>query len=154
MAESVEISSGVRAADDDLLPERLADEHQRERLPPGVEAFQINGPLFFGAANRLDSLLDQFLDPPKVFILRMRLVPIIDASGVHALENLARRCARNGIVLVVSGLQQQPNRVLADMDFGKMHAQVRFVSNYERALRLAASLVETATHPPPAAGAE
>ncbi|HRF83655.1 MAG: STAS domain-containing protein [Xanthomonadaceae bacterium] len=154
MAESVEISSGVRAADDDLLPERLADEHQRERLPPGVEAFQINGPLFFGAANRLDSLLDQFLDPPKVFILRMRLVPIIDASGVHALENLARRCARNGIVLVVSGLQQQPNRVLADMDFGKMHAQVRFVSNYERALRLATSLVETATHPPPAAGAE
>lgn len=155
MAESVEIRSGVRAADDDLVPERLADEQQRERLPHGVEAFQISGPLFFGAANRLDNLLDQFIDPPRVFILRMRLVPIIDASGVHALENLARRCARNGIALIISGLQPQPNRILADMDFGEMHAQVRFVSNYERALRLAASLAETAPRPPAAAaGAE
>ena len=150
MAESVEISSGVRAADDDLLPERLADEHQREHLPPGVEAFQISGPLFFGAANRLDNLLDQFIDPPRVFILRMRLVPIIDASGVHALENLARRCARNGITLVVSGLQSQPNRVLADMDFSKLHAQVRFVSNFDRALKLAASLAAPGPHPPAA----
>lgn len=152
MAESVEISSGVRAADDDLLPERRADEHQRERLPHGVEAFQISGPLFFGAANRLDSLLDQFLVPPKVFILRMRLVPIIDASGVHSLENLARRCARNGIVLVISGLQPQPNRVLVGMDFGKMHAQVHFVSNFDRALKLAASLADAGAHPPSAPG--
>ena len=52
--------------------------------------FQINGPLFFGAANRLDNLLDQFRDAAAVFILRMRLVPIIDASGVHALEDAAR----------------------------------------------------------------
>jgi SulP family sulfate permease len=148
MAESVEISSGVRATDDDLYtdPQRAADERQRLGLPRGVEAFQISGPLFFGAANRLDSLLDQFIDPPKVFILRMRLVPIVDASGVHALENLARRCARRGIVLVVSGLQSQPNRVLADMDFGAMHAQVRFVSNFDRALQLAASLVDDAGH--------
>lgn len=152
MAESVEISSGVRAADDDLLPERRADEHQRERLPHGVEAFQISGPLFFGAANRLDSLLDQFLVPPKVFILRMRLVPIIDASGVHSLENLARRCARNGTVLVISGLQPQPNRVLVGMDFGKMHAQVHFVSNFDRALKLAASLADAGAHPPSAPG--
>ena len=47
---------------------------------------------------RLDSLLDQFFVPPRVFILRMRLVPYIDASGVHALKNLAERCARRGIV--------------------------------------------------------
>ncbi|KAF1692474.1 SulP family inorganic anion transporter [Pseudoxanthomonas koreensis] len=157
MAESVEISSGVRATDDDLYadPQRAADESQRLRLPKGVEAFQISGPLFFGAANRLDSLLDQFVDPPKVFILRMRLVPIVDASGVHALANLARRCARRGIVLVVSGLQPQPNRVLADMDFGAMHAQVHFVSNFDRALQMAASLLEDGGHAPATrAGAE
>ena len=84
-------------------------------LPKGVEAYQISGPLFFGAANRLDNLLDQFFEPPKVFILRMRLVPVIDASGVHALKKLAERCHRQGIALVISGLQDQPNRVIADM---------------------------------------
>ncbi len=145
MAESVEISSGVRITDDDLPgydPALKTDEEQRARLPKGVEAYQISGPLFFGAANRLDNLLDQFFEPPKVFILRMRLVPYIDASGVHALANLANRCARHGIVLVVSGLQSQPNRVLADMHFGEHPGQVHFVSNYERALKLAASLME------------
>ena len=141
MAESVEISSGVRAADDDLLPERLADEHQREHLPPGVEAFQISGPLFFGAANRLDNLLDQFFEPPTVLILRMRLVPVIDASGVHALKKLAERCHRQGIVLIVSGLQAQPNRVIAKMRLEEHPGELHFVSNFERALKLARSIV-------------
>ncbi len=143
MAESVEIRSGVRAADDDLPGHdaaRADDERQRLRLPPGVEVYQITGPLFFGAANRLDSLLDQFFEPPRVFILRMRLVPYVDASGVHALKNLAERCARRGIVLVVSGLQPQPNRVLADMALGERPGQLHFASDYERALKLAAAL--------------
>ena len=64
MADAVEVNAGVDQGDD-------AD--QRARLPKGVEVYQISGPLFFGTANRLDNLLDQFLSPPKVFILRMRL---------------------------------------------------------------------------------
>ena len=141
MAESVEISSGLRVADDDLPPERLADEHQREHLPPGVEAFQISGPLFFGAANRLDDLLDQFRVPPKVFILRMRLVPVIDASGVHALEGLLERCQRRGIALIVSGLQSQPRRVLAQMRLHPREGALHIVPDFDNALRLADALI-------------
>ncbi|KAF1685914.1 sodium-independent anion transporter [Pseudoxanthomonas broegbernensis] len=152
MAESVEVSSG-EYGDDRAAGTRDDDETQRLHLPRGVEAYQISGPLFFGAADRLDNLLDQLaIDPPKVLILRMRLVPIIDASGVHSLENLARRCARHGIALVVSGLQPQPDRVLAGMGFGAAHAQVRFASDFEHALRLAAPLADAGTHPPPAQG--
>ena len=158
MAESVEIRSGTRSADEDLAdhdPALAADEQQRSHLPKGVEVYQISGPLFFGAANRLDSLLDQFFEPPRVFILRMRRVPYIDASGVHALQSLANRCARRGIVLVVSGLQAQPNRVLADMALAERPGQLHFTSNYERALKLATSLAESHTtaakHAPPGA---
>jgi len=147
MAESVEISSGVRAVDDDLPghdPERADDERQRLRLPRGVEAYQITGPLFFGAANRLDSLLDRFFEPPRVFILRMRLVPYIDASGVHALKNLAERCHRKHIVLIVSGLQEQPNRMIARMQLEKHAPGMRLASGFEHALKLAASLAAAA----------
>ena len=158
MAESVEIRSGTRSADEDLAdhdPALAADEQQRSHLPKGVEVYQISGPLFFGAANRLDSLLDQFFEPPRVFILRMRRVPYIDASGVHGLQSLANRCARRGIVLVVSGLQAQPNRVLADMALAEQPGQLHFTSNYERALKLATSLAESHTtaakHAPPGA---
>ena len=151
MAEAVEVSSGVRMIDDDLQsgdPARDADLGQRAKLPAGVEAYQIGGPLFFGAANRLDNLLDQFFVPPKVLILRMRLVPVIDASGVHALKKLAGRCHRKGIALIVSGLQEQPNRVIANMRLEEGPGELHFASNFERAVRLAESIVGQHAQPP------
>ena len=115
-----------------------------------MEAFQISGPLFFGSANRLDDLLDQFPAPPKVFILRMRLVPVIDASGVHALQKLAERCHRKGIALVVSGLQEQPNRVLARMETREHPGELHLAPDFEHALRLAGRLVrQEAPNPGP-----
>ncbi|WP_223266776.1 SulP family inorganic anion transporter [Luteimonas gilva] len=142
MAEAVEVSSGVRLLDENGAEEdpQAADDDQRASLPRGVEVFQINGPLFFGASNRLDNLLDQFISPPKAFILRMRLVPIVDASGVHALKTLAERCRRRGIVLIISGLQPQPRRVIADMHLDEREG-LHFVPDYPRALQLAESIV-------------
>src|SRR5690606_5353093 len=144
MAEAVEVSSGVRMIDDDLQqddPARQADLEQRTKLPKGVEAYQIGGPLFFGAANRLDSLLDQFFEPPKVLIRRMRVVPVIDASGVHALKKLAGRCHGKGIVLTISGLQEQPNRVIAQRRLAEHPGQLHFASNFDRAVKLAESIL-------------
>lgn len=143
MSEAVEIRSGVRTADDDLdeAGARTRDEQQRQRLPRGVEAYQIGGPLFFGAANRLDSLLDQFFEKPKALVLRMRLVPVIDASGVHALRKLAQRCQREGIVLVLSGLQEQPNRVIAQMGLHGDAGDLHLASDFDRAVQLAQSIV-------------
>jgi len=145
MAESVEISQGGGGAGGEDDPALAEDSTQRLRLPAGVEAFRIDGPLFFGASNRLDHLLDQFIHaPPKVLILRMRLVPIIDASGTHALHNFAKRCTRLGITLVLSGVQAQPRRVLGDMGFRAAHPDVRFAATFDDALELSSSLADTA----------
>jgi SulP family sulfate permease len=118
------------------------DEDQRRRLPPGVEAFKISGPLFFGAANRLDEVFDQFrARPPRVFILRLRQVPVIDASGVHALRALLQRCRRHGVELVLSGLQAQPQRVFQRM--GLLHGQagLHLAADYDAALAIAEGLL-------------
>lgn len=140
MADAVEVNAGGRPLDENG---DNAEGDQRALLPKGVEVFQINGPLFFGAANRLDNLLDQFLSPPRVFILRMRLVPIIDASGVHALKTLAERCHRRGIVLIISGLQAQPKRVVAGMHLDEREGELHFARDYPHALQLAESIVAT-----------
>jgi len=141
MAEAVEVNTGIKLLDENGDERAMAnDASQRARLPPGVEVFQISGPLFFGAANRLDDLLDQFQKPPSVFILRMRLVPIIDASGVHALKTLLERCRRRGIVLVVSGLQPQPRRVIRAMALHPREGELYFVDHYEAALALSREL--------------
>ncbi|HPM57013.1 MAG TPA: SulP family inorganic anion transporter, partial [Thermomonas sp.] len=139
MADAVEVSSAIGQGD-------AGD--QRSRLPAGVEVYQISGPLFFGTANRLDNLLDQFLSTPKVFILRMRLVPVLDASGVHALQKLADRCQRKGIALVISGLQEQPNRVLARMQTHAHPAHMHLAPDFDHALKLAERLArQPATAP-------
>jgi SulP family sulfate permease len=143
MANVVEVTSGTRMIDetsDDIIPE--PDRHQRYLLPPGVEAFQINGPLFFGVSNRLDDVLDQFAKAPRVFILRTRLVPMIDASGVHALQGLAERCSRRGIHLIISGLQPQPSKVLSGMKFRPVAGQISFAGDFAEALALARSLTD------------
>ena len=145
MANAVDISS---EAPDAQADEAGAGQDQRARLPPGVEAFQISGPLFFGAANRLDEVFDQFRNvAPRVFILRMRRVPLVDASGVHAFRALLQRCRKQKIALVVSGLQAQPQHVFARMDLAAREGELHFVDDYDKALALAAILARpTGTH--------
>lgn len=109
-------------------------------LPPGVEAFQINGPFFFGAAARLNEVLDRLERPPRVFILRLGRVPFIDASGAHALEEFVARCERHGTRVILSGPRRQALKVLLRMGVIARIGRRQVVRNFERALRRAADL--------------
>ncbi|MFN7784416.1 MAG: SulP family inorganic anion transporter [Lysobacterales bacterium] len=109
----------------------------RQRLPKGVEMFQISGPLFFAVANRLDQVLDPIREPPKVFILRLRQVPLIDASGVTALEAFLDRCQKMGTVVILSGLHGQPREILQRMDFGRHPNLLGLASGFDEALEMA-----------------
>ncbi len=116
MSEVVEIESGRKLIEDDEadVTSRTQPE-QRDQLPPGVEAFQISGPLFFAVANRLDDVLDQFAVRPTLFILRLRRVPLMDASGAQAIRQFLDRADKLGIKVFFSGLQPQPHQVLMSM---------------------------------------
>ncbi len=114
---------------------------QRSALPPGVEAYRVSGPLFFAVANRLDDVLRAVGRPPRVFILRMRLVPMIDASGIDAIENLVERCRRHGTRLVLSGVQAQPREALARMGVRDDGDGVRFAPDFPAALEIARAML-------------
>jgi SulP family sulfate permease len=145
MSEVVALESNVVLIEEDLADaDRPAEPDQRAALPPGVEAFQISGPLFFAVANRLDDVLDLLLPKsPRVFILRMRLVPLIDASGVTALTQMIARCNRHGTKVILSGLRAQPQQILAQMGVTE-NDDLRFCANFDEAVRLARSSVEAA----------
>jgi SulP family sulfate permease len=145
MSEIVAVESHVTLVEedeDDFTHAPHAD--QRAQLPRGVEAFQISGPLFFAVANRLDDVLSQFTTTPQVFILRMRLVPLIDVSGVRALRQMIDRCRRNGTRVILSGLRQQPREILAQMGLQADGHALRFAENFAAALQLAAASVKAA----------
>ena len=79
-----------------------------KRVPPGVEVYEINGPFFFGVADTLKDTLRGLERPPRVFVLRMRYVPHIDATGMHALEEFYDKCHRQGTQLLLGGVHAQP----------------------------------------------
>lgn len=132
MSEVVELESQVSLIEEDGDGADGAD--HRAQLPPGVEAFQISGPLFFAVANRLDGVLDRLPRPPAIFILRMRLVPLIDASGVTALSQFLSRCERLGTRVILSGLREQPRRVLTQMQVQPDGRQLRFAEGFAQAI--------------------
>ena len=86
-------------------------------VPVGVFVFRIEGPFFFGVAEKLEYVLERTTDVPKVIIFRIRNVPAIDASGLHALEITLDKFHRRGAKLILSGVQPQPMKVLFKSGF-------------------------------------
>jgi len=143
MSEVVSVQSDGRWLEDDsddlARPETL---DQRDLLPAGVAAYRITGPLYFAVANRLDEVLDQTLVAPKVFILRMGQVPMIDASGAHALDQFVARCGKRGIRVLLSGVQEQPRRVLELSALNKAQNFVGHAPDFKAAVAQAKAIIE------------
>ena len=83
-----------------------------QELPSGVRVFDFRGPLFFGASARIGTLLKALGDWPRVLILRMREVPLIDATAIEALQEIAVLSQRHGCRIIIAGLQAQPREAL------------------------------------------
>ncbi|MFI3318414.1 MAG: sulfate permease [Rikenellaceae bacterium] len=77
-------------------------------IPEGVEIYQIEGPFFFGVANKFDSVMDALGgESPKVRIIRMRQVPFMDSTGIHNLESLIENSQSDGIKVILSGVKPE-----------------------------------------------
>jgi sulfate permease, SulP family len=77
-------------------------------IPEGVMVYRIFGAFFFGAVDKLESVLKREKREPSILILRMRKVVAMDATGLNALEDLHERLSRKGKHLVLSGPHTQP----------------------------------------------
>jgi SulP family sulfate permease len=84
----------------------------RRKVPKGVEVYEINGPFFFGAAEKFKDTLSEISKKPKVLIVRMRNVPAIDSTALHALRDLVRRTRKDGTLFLLSDIQDQPRLAL------------------------------------------
>jgi SulP family sulfate permease len=92
------------------------DPEQRAALPPGVEVLRFTGPIFFGVASEMIEALRRIGQSPKAIVLRMELVPYIDATGANAIETFVRQARRGGTEIWLCGMQRQPLDFLARLD--------------------------------------
>jgi sulfate permease, SulP family len=121
MAEVTQIeglTTDLRDGDAKDDPNDISQVRRRKRtlagreIPKGVDVYSVNGPFFFGAADKLNDVLREIAKPPKVLIIRMRDVPAIDATGIHALEQMVKKCHHQGTTVILSEMRTQPLRAI------------------------------------------
>ncbi len=119
---------------------------------PGVAVYEISGPLFFGAADLLKDTLRELSPTTKVFILRLRRVSVVDASGLHALDELHDKCVSRGITLLFAGLHVQPTYAMVRCGLldklGEENTQATIELALNRARAVLASVNPANANPP------
>ena len=131
MSTTIEISNGPKE-----FGKNSNDSDQRIELPPGVEAFWIAGPIFFGMTGDLLDIFKRIGHIPKVLILRMRLVPYLDATGATALSDLVKRCHASKTIVIFSSIQKQPQKIMSKFQENTDMINLEYTSNYEEAIAL------------------
>ncbi|KIM11377.1 MAG: sulfate permease [Sulfuricurvum sp. PC08-66] len=113
----------------------------RKEVPVGVEVYEIQGPLFFGVAEKLVDTLLLLESTPRVFILRLRFVPIIDAAGLHALEALHHQLSTQGATLILSGVNAHVRTYLHKSALDSIIGDENIVDHIDKALARASRLL-------------
>ena len=99
----LDVSSVEQIGVGEITDEPLADEDVE--LPSRVEVYEVEGPFFFGIANKFEEVMVAVHDHPEVRIIRMRRVPFIDSTGLHNLQMVLSRQRRRGVHVVLSGVR-------------------------------------------------
>ena len=139
MAETTQVS--VLTDHDDIDPNAETDINnpniEHLTIPRHVEVYEINGPYFFGMASKFEDIMNRMRERPKVRIIRMRKVPFIDSTGMHNLQNLIEMSHKNGIVVILSGVNEKVRAVLQRNGFFALLGEEHVCPNINRALEVA-----------------
>ena len=113
---------------------------QDKEIPPYATVFRIHGPFLFGAADKIDELMQQIPELPPIVILRLRNMTAIDATGLHALERLADQVHATGRGLILCGAREQPAWLMHQAEFEQHVGAENICANIAEALARAQAL--------------
>ena len=105
-----------------------------KEVPEGVILYRIEGPLFFAATEKLDMALRASGGKPRVVIFRMRNVPAMDASGLHAFEVAIEKLRRDRVEIFLTAVQPQPMKVMFESGLAERIGLDRFCADIDQAL--------------------
>ena len=108
-------------------------------IPEGAMVYEITGPIFFGASNKIADVIKGA--NKKVLVLRMRSVPAIDATGIHSFESIISTCKKNNTVLIMSHVNKQPMKVLKKSGLYEEIGEENICPNIDRALTRAKEIL-------------
>ena len=135
MSEEAEIK-GWKYFDDENDPDAI----ELRTVPQSVRVYEISGPMFFGAADRIAEIT--LKDFTKCLVIRMRGVPAVDATAMHSLELLYENCKKNEVQLVFSHVNEQPFHTMEKAGFVDKIGRENFCKHIDDALERASQIAE------------
>ncbi|MBR1555013.1 MAG: STAS domain-containing protein [Oscillospiraceae bacterium] len=128
MADVTEAHAWIDVDDEDTDPDNIL----LKKIPEKTRVYEINGPMFFAAADKYKYLLDD--TDIDVLVIRMRNVPAIDATGVEWLSCIIDRCEHHHIKAVFSHVNEQPMHLMEKAGFIERVGKENFCSHIDTAL--------------------
>ena len=115
-------SSHISVIKNEINMEEDAEKENKDKLDigPGVEVYEIDGPFSIGMATKFDEVMRSMGDKAIVRVIRMRKVPFVDSTGLHNLENLINSSLKEGIVIILSGVQPDVRKTLLKAGIDKL----------------------------------
>jgi len=141
MAETTEVHAVLNEIDLNEDADMQAGNLEHLTIPERVEVYEINGPYFFGAGTRFEDIMARYGNHPKVRIIRMRKVPFIDSTGLHNLENMCRMSQKEGITVVLSGVNPKVEAVLKRNNFSELLGEANICNHIDLALSRAKEII-------------
>ena len=124
----------LKAAAEEINPAEL------RQIPMELAVYELTGPLFFGAADRINQITVG--EGTRCLILRMRAVPAADSTAMNSMTALYERCKKNGVTLILSHVNEQPMRAMEKAGFVDLVGRENFCRNIEEALDHADKMLE------------
>jgi SulP family sulfate permease len=140
MAEVTNVSAITREFSEDSAD---AEPLRRRELPAGVEVYQINGPFFFGAAEKFKETITQLRGRPRVLVILMQNVPAIDSTGLSALRDVVGRFRKTGARVILAGIHAQPMLALQRSALGDEIPASDMTDDLDGAIALANTHLES-----------
>jgi SulP family sulfate permease len=137
MAESASVaavSTQLRALQEDQVEGEAAATARHLRVPRDVEVYDINGPFFFGAAEKFKDALGQINRRPRALILDMENVPVIDSTGLRALTAVVEQCRREGIRVLLADLAPDTRQRIGESALGRSFHAGELELSFDQAL--------------------
>lgn len=139
-------TTDISVITDEIDPSRESDMEAKDEhliIPQGVEVYEINGPYFFGIANKFEEQMIRIKDRPRVRIIRMRRVPFIDSTGIHNLTMLCRTSKKEDTQIILSGVNEKVHTGLHKSGFYLLLGEENICPNINAALKRAEELIGT-----------
>jgi sulfate permease, SulP family len=140
----------VSQVTDDYIEDGRVHILQDKEIPYYATIFRIHGPFLFGATEKIASVTENIHELPPIVIIRLRNMTAIDATGVFALEEVAKQLQATGRTLLLCGAREQPAQLMHQAEFEELVGRENICANVQEALQRAEAIFEKITAKPAA----